>query len=77
MNEKEYLISEKAFIIHADMKFCIKPTSNAASVRWLNLALAWAIRHKRKELEKIILEYLDDEIETETKPAFALAMNAI
>ncbi len=77
MNEKEYLISEKAFIIHADMKFGIKPTSNGASVRWFKLALAWTVRHKRKELEKIIQEYLDDESEAETKPTFALAMNAI
>lgn len=77
MQEKELIIKDMAFVIHADMKFGIKPTSNAASVRWLNLALAWAIRHKRKELEKIIQEYLDDENETETKPVFALAMNAI
>lgn len=77
MKTDELLIKDMAFAIHADMKSGMKPTSNSASVRWLNLALAWAIRHKRKELEKIIQEYLDDENETETKPVFALAMNAI
>lgn len=77
MHEKEEVIRDMAFIIHADMKFGIKPTSYSASVRWLKLALSWAIRHKRKELEKIIMEYLDDEIETEIKPVVAMAMNAI
>ena len=77
MQNKELIIKDMAFAIHADMKFGINPASTAASIAWLKLALAWAVRHKRKELEKIILEYLDDEIETETKPAFALAMNAI
>lgn len=66
-----------AFAIRADMKFGVKPASNSASVRWLKLALAWAIRHKRKELKKIILEYLDDEIESENKPVIVLSMNIV
>ena len=77
MQEKELIIKGMAFVIHADMKFGINPASNNASIAWLKLALAWAVRHKRKDLEKIILEYLDDEIETDVKPTVALAMNAI
>ena len=77
MKEKEQAIKDKAFVIHADMNFGINPMSNNASIAWLKLALAWTIRHKRKELEKIILEYLDDEIETEVQPTVALAMNSI
>lgn len=77
MQIKELIIKDMAFAIHADMKFGINPASNAASIAWLKLALAWAIRHNRKALEKNIREYLDDEIETEIKPVVSLAMNTI
>ena len=77
MQEKELIIKDMVFVIHADMKFGINPASNHASIAWLKLALAWAIRHKRKELEKAILEYLDDEVEIEVKPTVALAVNTI
>ena len=77
MQEKEQIINDMAFAIHADMKFAIKPASHAGSVAWLKLALAWAIRHKRKELEKNIREYLIDEIETGLKPAVAVVLSTI
>ena len=75
MNEE--FIRARAYMIYADMQHGINPASNKTSIAWLKLALAWAIRHKRKELEKIILEYLNDGSETEKIPEFALAMNAI
>lgn len=73
MREKEEIIRNMAYAIHADMRYGIKPASHDASVEWLNLALAWARRHNRKALEKEIMEYLCTRTEYELEPTEMLA----